>query len=169
MNPIKSAVLAALGLVAPLSVPVPVHAAGPPTMVCLRSGHLTISPGVTMEARDFVFTERGRLEYCKAPDGSILSADLAAKGKGHGACSSVTVADVPFTVSWSNGQTSAGIAGATSLGNVAHTTGRLTDGLFAGARIESLPFLLPADPSGCLGSGLTETDYRGEMRVELPS
>lgn len=169
MSVVKSAVVLALGLLAPLSVPVPGHAAGLPTMVCLRSGHLTISPGVTMEARDFAFTERGRLESCNAPDGSVLSADVASKGKGHGGCSGAAIFDVPFTFRWSNGETSSGMAEASTLGNVGYTTARITEGLFKGARIESVPVLIPADPSGCLGSGVTETDYRGELRVEFPS
>ncbi|MGQ0465979.1 MAG: hypothetical protein ACT4QG_11725 [Sporichthyaceae bacterium] len=166
LSPAAPAVAAAVLL----SVSAPVHAAEPTSMTCQRAGHLTITPGITAEDRDFTFTERGRFLDCRAPDGTVLSGDVAVNGaKGRGGCSGATIEDVPFTVRWSNGQSSSGVANAKVTGPAADVSATIVEGLFEGTKATSLAFLIPADPSGCLGGGLTEVDYVGTIRFELES
>lgn len=166
MNTLTPALAALATLVLPLASPA---AAAPAdsVMVCTRSGHVSLSPGViATEAKDFTFTEWGEFSNCNGPGG--LSATFEHDvGTGSGQCGLVVGSIPQAPLRWSNGQASVISAEATIYGALSVVTGKVLSGQFAGARLLASAILTPADPSGCLGSGLSESDYVGEIRFDF--
>jgi hypothetical protein len=120
--------------------------------------------------QNFTFTERGGFSNCNSPDGQVLSTEFTHEaGRGYGRCGSVAATIPRAVLRWSNGQTSTIAADGTIHGPVAVVTLRVLDGLFAGALMHATAILTPADPSGCVEGGLSESDYVGEIRFEFPS
>lgn len=171
MKTLTPAIAARVALIVSPAAPAAAAPTGGQVMACTRSGHVTLSPGLTAQAaRDFTFTERGEFSNCRTPDGQVLSTKFAHPlGTGSGTCGSATVLVPQTTLHWSNGQSSTITAEGTTYGALAVVTGKVLDGQFAGALLDLTAFLAPADPASCFGGGLTETDYHGEVRFAFPS
>lgn len=139
----------------------------PATVTCARDGTVILTPGLTMTAQDFTFTELGRLGPCVGSDGSMMSGTVRVTdgGRGTGTCSGIELT-APFSVEWDDGSTSTGEAAATSAGAVVLATGEIISGRFAGKSFSTYPVVSPHNPELCLSSGITEVDYYGEIVFE---
>ncbi|HUR74308.1 MAG TPA: hypothetical protein VMZ00_08530, partial [Sporichthya sp.] len=123
MQPLLPAVAAVAALLLPLAAPAAAAPAGH-VMVCTRSGHVSLTPGVTAtESKDFTFTERGEFSHCNGPDGQLLSTTFAHDvGTGSGQCGLVRGSIPSAPLRWSNGKASTISAEATIYGALSVVT-----------------------------------------------
>lgn len=159
--PVLALPVLALTVLATAAVPAPAGAAEEPPSSCPLTTRFLMTPGVTMTPQDFAFTQEGRIGPCSG--GSGKSGQFSVKaGKGSGSCPSAK-ALAPFTVTWDGGGVSKGTFDGTTVGVLAHITGAITEGLYAGTPFTSVAVLNASGPLNCGTAGVTSAETYGHV------
>ena len=151
----------------PLAVAAPAAASTGP-VVCTRTAHVVLTPGLTMAAQDFALRETGRFTSCSGPGADGLTGVFEVRGAtGHGGCTGATVDAPTFTIRWSDGTESLGRnAEVVATPPVATGAGKIVSGRFAGRTATVAVLIVPQNPAACSTSGVTEVDTVGEFTFE---
>jgi hypothetical protein len=166
-------VVVPFAVLAVLVLNVPPAAAASPVGLCNETGiHRAEGAGATMTPRHLTWRVDTNLGPCQLPDGSIESGTMVSKEIGMFICGlgiPGTLAPVPFTIEWSNGQRSVGTLNPynPATAPLAVTTGTVDSGEFAGARVIEFHTHYVTDPTALAAcaspGGFTRVEHRGTI------
>lgn len=154
----RRVVSGALGVALALAVPTGSAAANTDSVTCQKPTHIVVSPPLTFTKQHHTFYETAQFTSCSDGVSGTLEAD---GGTIDGSCAGGFGESKGWTVKWSDGTTSVGVAAGDVIPPFVITEGKILKGRFAGRTWQFRALVAPEDPQKCFGSGVTEADVNG--------
>jgi hypothetical protein len=140
---------------------------------CQLSGTANFAPGLTSTAQNFSYSFSGSLTNCQSSSGGPATGQVFAGTNGlpaptgSGSCGSSTTSGVAV-VQWADAtttvvqySTTGALAAVALQGTVIPSAGTFTTTRYAGADALGGLVFHPADPTGCVGAGVTSAAIDG--------
>lgn len=132
---------------------------------CSLTGKATLKPGLSIESGEYKVTFTGELTDCQSTSSDATSGVVKAKAVATGTCGEATAEGVA-TVTWDTKAKTVVEFSTTDIGALVVLDGEVTKsndtGLIAGDSVfGALAF--NADPAECMGDGISEATFEGQV------
>ena len=133
--------------------------------ICSLSGEATLKPGLSIESDEYKVVFTGELTDCQSTSSDATSGIVKAKAVATGTCGEATAEGVA-TITWDTNAKSVVEFSTTDIGALVILQGEVTKSNDTGLiTVDSVfgALAFNADPAECMGDGISEASFEGQV------